>query len=187
MRDDALWGKIVREVFERFDRLDILVNNAGVISTGNLETTDAPAFRHAYEVNVEGAFLGCKHAVPLMAQTGGGSIINISSVAAVRPVPDVLAYAVSKGALRTLTANVAAHCRERGYGIRCNAILPGSFETPMVDQLRASSNRFVGGVARSLPPPHLLANAVVFLASDESRLVNGAELVVDGGGSISFV
>jgi 3(or 17)beta-hydroxysteroid dehydrogenase len=135
-------------------------------------------------------FLGCKHAIRGMRQCGAkGSIINISSVAGLVGVDTLPAYCASKGGVRLLTKSVALHCARKGYGIRCNSIHPTFIETPMVDNLASLGGDMVAGkakLARVIPLGHLgepddIAYAVTYLASEESKLMTGSELVVDGG------
>jgi len=141
-------------------------------------------------VNSEGVFLGCRFAVEAMAKAGSGSIINMSSMAAIRGFPQVIAYAASKGAVRSLSLTVAAHCLRVGLpGIRCNTILPGATLTPM--QQRAHEGMREGATAAEVADPRNrvgqtsdIANLVVYLSSDESRHITGQEFVVDGGYSI---
>ena len=144
-----------------------------------------------HAVNAEGVFLGCKHAIPAMRRAGGGSIVNVSSLAALRGTPIYAAYSASKGAVRSLTKTVALHCRERGEAIRCNSIHPGGVDTPMVRGGQAEHGRstsrgsrcgrasFAG--RRPSCQPVEIANLILYLASDESRFVNGEELAIDGG------
>src|SRR5690606_17689057 len=136
----------------------------------------------------EGVFLGCKHAIPAMRESGGGSIINMSSIASHLGYPVLFAYSAAKGALRAMTKSVAVHCQANGYGIRCNSIHPGAVETPMIRQAegRQEAQDVPDGVLpiNSVGAPKDVANLVLYLASDESRFVNGAEFVLDNGLSI---
>ena len=141
----------------------------------------------------EGVFLGCKHAIPLLRDSGGGSIVNLSSIAALMGTPHVTAYGASKGGVRQVTKSVAVHCARQGYRIRCNSVHPGLIETDMGDQVLGlrGPDIEVGRAERAamvplgeLGQPADVANVVLFLASDESRYVTGAELVVDGGTTI---
>ncbi|HZD24774.1 MAG TPA: glucose 1-dehydrogenase [Alphaproteobacteria bacterium] len=187
------WARVVGHVMARHGRLDILVNNAGILATRDtqvLEDTDMEQWRAVQTVNVEGVFLGCKQAVPAMAKGGGGSIVNLSSIAGLVGTPHVIAYGASKGAVRQLTKSVAAYCGRKGWKIRCNSVHPGVIDTDMGDQVLS-----LGGAdleetkrqrAKMIPLQELgraedVANCILFLASDEARYVTGAELVVDGG------
>lgn len=185
VRDEARWIEVMAETDRQFGRLDILVNNAGVVRFGSIEECSLEDYRFLNAVMSEGTFLGCKHAIPLMTRSGGGSIINTSSVAALRGKPIIPAYTSAKGAILALTRSVAAHCKGRGNHIRCNVLLPGAIETPMA----AATRRFFGGdenvgginfhTIEGVPQD--AANIVLFLASDESRGITGSAIVVDHG------
>ena len=174
-------------------RLDILVNSAGIGTMGDVEHTTVDDFRRMYAVNVEGTFLGCRAAIGAMKRTGGGSIINISSVAGLIGVPDLAGYCASKGAVRLLSKSIALHCARAGYGIRCNSVHPSFIDTPMVDAMAQTIGQAIGDEAkaraqleRAAPLRRLghvddVSNLVLYLASDESRFVTGGEHVVDGG------
>lgn len=185
-KEDA-WKRAIAETVARFGRLDVLVNNAGVVVVATIEDTTIEQLRFVEAVNVEGPFLGCKHAIPKMAETGGGSIINLSSTAALIGSPSFAAYSASKGAVRSLTKTVAVHCKTRGNGVRCNSIHPGGMLTPMTADLKSVVGEtsqlaleMMGNFAREpIGEPNDIANAVLYLASDESRFVNGSMLAID--------
>ncbi len=187
--DEARWREVVAAVVAAFGRLDILVNSAGIALMGNIETATLDEFRRTEAVNVEGTFLGCREAIRVMKGTGGGSIVNLSSVAGVIGDAQSTAYCASKGAVRLLTKSAALHCARAGYNIRLNSVHPSFAETPMVEALIASSNnpeRVREGLMRASPigrmgRPEEVANAILYLASDESSFTTGAELMVDGG------
>ena len=172
----ADWQRAVKVATEQFGRLDVVVNNAGIVIPADIETTTLEQYRMTNAIHAEGAFLGCKYAVGAMKEHGG-SIINIASITALRGSPQVVAYAAAKGAIRSLSQSVAAHCLDKGYPIRCNAIFPGVMATPLVIAV-------VGENYPGAGQPEDVANMVLFLASDESRFVNGAEFVVDNGASM---
>jgi 3(or 17)beta-hydroxysteroid dehydrogenase len=187
--DEGRWREVVALARERCGGLHVLVNNAGIVVRANVEETTLEQWRRIQTVNAEGVFLGCKHALPAMRASGGGSIVNVSSLAALRGTPIYAAYSASKGAVAALTKTVALHCMERGDPIRCNSIHPGGVNTPMV---HAVVKEGTGIDMTSLDPevirrnmgmgdPADVANLVLFLASDESGYVNGAELCIDGG------
>jgi 3(or 17)beta-hydroxysteroid dehydrogenase len=148
------------------------VNNAGVLHADDIESASLEDWRFVTAVNVEGTFLGCKHAIPAMRSGGGGSIINVSSTAAILGFPSSPAYTASKGAVQALTRSIAVYCMTRGDRIRCNAIYPHLAESPM--------SRAYGGTTE-LASPFGVANAVLFLASDESSDLNGTFLNLDRG------
>lgn len=183
VRDEARWKEVIAETLAHFGRLDVLVNNAGLVKFTDIEQIELAEFRLQQEVMTEGTLLGCKHAIPAMRQGGGGSIINVSSIGAIKGIGEIVAYAAAKGAILSMTRSIAVHCQNRGYRIRCNAILPGAHETPMTAQaareVSADSNGMAQVVALGQGTPQDVANLVLFLASDESRHINGAELVID--------
>lgn len=185
--DPADWQALAALVRERFQRLDVLVNNAGILIPGTIEETTLEQWHRLLRVNADSAFLGCQTAVALMKESGsGGSIVNISSIAALAARDDYMAYGASKGAVAALTRSVAVHCRRRKYRIRCNSVHPDGVLTPMtrgtypegIDPTRLTIDH--DPMNRACLPDDV-ANAVLYLASDESRAVNGIELRVDSG------
>jgi 3(or 17)beta-hydroxysteroid dehydrogenase len=184
VRDEQAWIDLVALVLARFGRLDVLVNNAGVLKRAHIEEATLEDWRFVQSINVEGTFLGIKHSIPAMRASGGGSIINVSSTAAQQGFPNGPAYTASKGAVLALTRSVAIHCLNRGDRIRCNAILPHVAESPMV---HASLEESFAGIPVEQRPkvamgsPFAVANAVLFLASDESSDLNGTTLNLDRG------
>jgi 3(or 17)beta-hydroxysteroid dehydrogenase len=189
--DEANWQQVIARTVEKFGRLDILVNNAGVLAVGTIVDTTLESWRMINAVNSEGVFLGCKHAIPAMVESGGGSIINMSSVAAIHGQSFVAAYTASKGAVRALTKNVAMYCKEQKNGVRCNSIHPDGVATPMIVKVATGKDtaseedieklRHVENICE----PVDIANLVLYLASDESRYVTGAEMLVDNGSTIT--
>ena len=188
---EAEWKDIVSQVMEKFSRLDILVNNAGIAIGGAITEMSLEDFHKQNAVNLDGVFLGLKHCIPEIAKSGGGSIINISSVAGFKSAPGLAAYAMTKGGVRLLSKSVAIECAREGNGVRVNSVHPGIIDTPIWDKLGAEAigeNRTMiaesaaliipGGVVGQ---PINIANGVLFLASDESSYVNGTELVIDNG------
>jgi len=187
--NETRWKEIFATTLETFSKVDILVNSAGVGTDTNIEECTLDEFRFVNAVNNEGTFLGCKYAVGAMKTTGGGSIVNISSVSGLIGVHNQVAYNASKGAVRLLTKSVALHCAHQKYNIRCNSVHPSYTETPMVQQIvdRASDKeRAIKRLNLAAPlgrmgKPHEIAAAILFLASDESSFITGVELPVDGG------
>ncbi len=185
--DEAQWKSVIDATVKKFGRLDVLVNNAGMVIPNTPEGTTLEEFRKHLTVMCEGTFLGCKHAMPVMAKTGGGSIINVASVATVLGYPVFFAYTAAKGAVTAMTKSIAVWCQMQKYDIRCNSIHPGATDTPML----AAANKALGipddFYAQSpggLGKPEDVANVVVFLASDESRYINGTELLLDNAATI---
>jgi len=187
--DEAQWIANLAEASRVFGHVDTLVNNAGVGIRGNVENTSLADWRRVNAVNLDGPFLGCKHAIPLIAKAGGGAIINISSVAGLIGARDSAAYCASKGGVRLLTKSVALHCAHRRNGVRCNSIHPVYTATPMVEQMLAEARqpeKMLEAMKTMIPlgrlgTPEELAVMAVYLASDEARFVTGAEFVFDGG------
>ena len=188
---EADWEAVVAAALEHFGRLDILVNNAGMMAMGTVVDTELESFRKINAVNSEGVFLGCKHAIPAMEQSGGGSIINMSSVAALHGQSFILAYSASKGAVRAMTKSIALFCKERKNGIRCNSIHPDGVKTPMVIKVATGRDTATQeeidalGDATNMCDPQEIADLVLYLASDESRFVTGAEMVIDNAATIT--
>jgi 3(or 17)beta-hydroxysteroid dehydrogenase len=183
------WQRAIAETQRTFGALNVLVNNAGIVVVRSIEDTSVEELRRVLAVNVEGVFLGCKHAIPAMKAAGSGSIINLSSAAGLVGTPPFAAYSASKGAVRLLTKTVAGHCLSLGYPIRCNSIHPGGMDTPMVQSLPAAlagagpTTAAVLGKMTTGPggQPEDVANVALFLASDEAKHLNGSEIAVDAG------
>ena len=181
---EADWEQAAGEVVSRFGKLDILVNNAGISARGNVEETSEAEWTRTMDINVKGAFLGSKQAIPIMRTGGGGSIINISSGAGIAPQPGTSgAYAASKGAVRIFSKSTAI--QYAGENIRCNSVHPGPIETDMLRATRPDENNLhtmmervpLGRFGRA----EEIGYGVLYLASDESSFVTGSELVIDGG------
>ena len=130
---DPATGAVMAAVEQKFGRLDVLVNNAGIAIAKNIEDTSLQDWRRTMAVNLDGVFFGCQQGIALMKQSGGGSIVNLSSIDGIIGEADLAAYCASKGGVRTLTKAVAVHCAEKRYGIRCNSIHPGYIWTPQTE------------------------------------------------------
>ena len=198
--DEKRWEAIIAQVADRHGALHILVNNAGIegpVDIADPESTRLSDWQAIQRVNVEGVFLGCRAAIPAVRSAGGGSIINLSSTAGLGATPDHTAYGASKAAVRHLTTSVAVHCGRNGSKIRCNSVHPGIVLTPMLHRIieNLAKKRAVP-VAKVLQEfkswipqgefqePDDVANAVLFLASDEARHITGLAMVVDGGSTL---
>jgi NAD(P)-dependent dehydrogenase (short-subunit alcohol dehydrogenase family) len=190
------WIAAVAFAKDTFGGLDILINNAGVFWMRPIAQTSLEDFRRMQQVNVEGVFLGLKHAIPAIAQRahmwdGGGSIVNLSSVAGLVGSPMTLAYNASKGAVRLMTKAAALECAQAGQKVRVNSVHPGIIDTPMMEAAMADmASRGANDVRERFASRHPLgrlgrdtdiANAVKFLASDAAAFMTGSEVVVDGG------
>ena len=182
------WLRVIGEIGGRHGRLDGLVNAAGLAALGTIEDTDYALWRKILAVNLDGTFLGCKHALALLKRTGG-SIVNVSSVAGLIGGHNFAAYNASKGGVRLLTKSVALHGARLDPKVRCNSVHPAFLEGPMVDTI-LSQTEFPEGararLTRDIPLGRFgtapeVADLCVYLLSDESRFVTGAEFVIDGG------
>lgn len=184
------WDELIGTISSDFGALHILVNNAGIALPNNVENATLEEWRKVQEVNVEGVFMGCRAAIKLM-KTCGGSIINISSIEGIVGEPNTAAYNASKGAVRIFTKSVALHCASNDYPIRVNSVHPGFIMTRLVEEGIASMPEEVRAdvrerLTREIPngqmgEPVDIANGCLFLASDESRYMQGSELIIDGG------
>lgn len=182
------WPAVIAEIDKKFGRLDVLVNNAGIAIAKTIEDTTLAEWRRTMAINLDGVFLGCQAGIGLMKKSGG-SIVNLSSIDGIIGEADLAAYCASKGGVRTLTKAVAVHCAEQKYGIRCNSIHPGYIWTPQTENYLRDLGRLeeerVKALSRHpigfLGEPNDIAYMVLYLASDESKFVTGAEMVVDGG------
>ena len=188
--DEAQWKQVTGLAMEEFGSLDILVNSAGIGFSGNFEDTSLEDWNAIVKVNLTGVFLGCKSMVQaLRAAPANASIINISSIAGLVGGEDIAAYSATKGGVTLLSKSVALSCASRGLGIRCNSVHPTYVDTEMLDpvaELFSSREEMRAGMAREVPigrlaTPTDIANAVLFLASDESSMMTGSSMVVDGG------
>jgi len=195
------WSALSVGLRRDFGGLDGLVNNAGIANSNAGEDVESMALEdlhRIFAVNVDGTVLGCKYCIPLMVGDASdgvrGSIVNLSSIAALIPASFLVAYGASKATVAHITRSVAMHCAERGYGIRCNSLHPGIVRTDMMNGIidRVGRERNLGAdqagavfeaqVPLGCPQePEDIANAALFLLSDESRFITGTQLIVDGG------
>jgi NAD(P)-dependent dehydrogenase (short-subunit alcohol dehydrogenase family) len=189
--DEALWESLLQDVVREFGALHVLVNNAGIVIPGSAESATLDDWRKTQAVNGESVFLGTQAAIKVMKESGG-SIINISSIEGIVGEANAAAYNFSKGGVRIFSKSSALHCAQQGYPIRVNSVHPGFILTAMVRDGIASMPQEIqdemhARLAREIPmggtmgEPVDIANGCLFLASDESKYMTGAELVIDGG------
>ena len=186
--DEADWQKVVARLQADGADLHILVNNAAILQFGNIDQESLEGWRKLMAVNSDGIFLAIKYILPLIEAAGGGSIVNMSSSSALMGVPDFCAYTASKAAVRGLTMSTAVLCKQRANKVRCNSIHPDGINTDMVREI-AGQNQAAGpdSYKDSMPffcQPEDIANVILFLASDESKHVNGIALSVDNTSTI---
>ncbi len=193
--DEQSWAALIDHTVTNYGGLDILVNNAGVAPIANIETTTTDEWRAVMSIHVDGTFFGCRAAMAAMANSGGGSIINMSSIAGRVGLSGYLAYSAAKGAIAAMSRSIAVHCREQKNHVRCNTLQPGSISTPMVHaaveastgiKLMEQDDPEAMRVAMGIGEPIDVANMVLFLASDESKHINGTEIVIDNGDSVDY-
>lgn len=182
------WIDAVAAARERMGGLSVLVNNAGIVLTGSVEDFDLDTWRHGMAVNVDSVFLGCKHAIPLMIESQPGSIVNLSSIAGLIASGTLANYNASKAAVWLLSKSIALHCARKGWDLRCNSVHPTFIRTPILQDLIGDKDEaeVLAKLERQVPLRRLgeaeeVAQAILYLASDESRFVTASELKIDGG------
>lgn len=173
------WKEVIFATEEKFSRLDVLVNNAGILSRNSLADTSLEEFEKIQSVNTRGVFLGMKYGSELMKKSGGGSIINISSIWGLVGSSGAISYHSSKGAIRLMTKAAAVDLAK--YYIRVNSIHPGVIETAMSEVNNGQHFLKDKTPWPTLGKPEDIAYGAMYLASNESRFVTGTELVIDGG------
>lgn len=195
VREEQDWVSVTQSVLAAHGGIDVVVNNAGITGFEDGDRVQDPehasldAWRSVHRTNLDGVFLGCKHAIKAMRPRGSGSIINISSRSGLVGIPGAAAYASSKAAVRNHTKSVALYCAEQGLKIRCNSIHPAAILTPMWEPLLGDGpDRGVRAAQlvsdtplRRFGLPAEVAAVAVLLASDEALYMTGAELNIDGG------
>ena len=183
--DEAAWAMLADRIGAEVARLDVLVNNVGNAVMRSIADTSLAQWREAMAINLDSVFLGTRAMLPLLAASGHGAIVNISSIRGIIGGVNAGSYCAAKGGVRMFTKATALECAALGNGIRANSLHPGLIETPLAAAFFADP----GKSARRLAEIPLgragqadeIADAVLFLASDESRYMTGAELVIDGG------
>jgi NAD(P)-dependent dehydrogenase (short-subunit alcohol dehydrogenase family) len=188
--DPAQWDAAIDAAREQLGGLNVLVNNAGIGVAGNIETCSFEDWKRCYAINVDSIFHGCQKALPLMREHAPGSIVNISSIAGLIASDTMPAYNSTKAAVWMLSKSIALHCAKKQMQIRCNSVHPTFVDTPILDgtaeSFQLDKDVLMDKLARQIPlrfvgEPNDIANAVVYLASDESRFMTGAEIKLDGG------
>ena len=188
--DPAAWEAAVDAAREHLGGLNVLVNNAGIGVPGNIEECDFADWQRCFAINVDSIFHGCQKALPLMREHAPGSIVNISSIAGLIASDTMPAYNASKASVWMLSKSIALHCAKKNMQIRCNSVHPTFVDTPILDGTarahQLDKEVLMEKLARQIPlrfvgEPNDIANAVLYLASDESRFMTGAELKLDGG------
>jgi len=186
--DESRWLEVIAETVSHFGRLDVLVNNAGIAVLKPISEMSLEDWNKQINVNLTSVFLGCKSAMPEMAKVGGGSLINLSSVAGLVGLPTCVAYGAAKGGVRIMSKSIALE--GAADNIRCNSVHPGVIWTNMQAGARGSTNAAGPAPEEMVPPgvplgrvgqPEDIANCILYLASDEANYVTGAEFTVDAG------
>jgi len=182
--DEDRWQEVVDATVEHFGSLDILVNNAGIALLRPISEYTTADYDLQMDVNIRSVFFGCRKALPAMIASGGGSIVNMSSVAGLRGLPGVSVYGIAKAGVQNLAKTIAME--HAADGIRCNSVHPGLIDTNIQNDARRDNYDEFVKIGESVPWgrmgfPEEVANCVLFLASDEANYVTGTELVVDGG------
>ena len=187
--DEARWEEVVDGAISDLGTMNILVNNAGIGEVANAEDETLEGWRRTQAINGEGVFLGTRIGIRRMKETGGGSIVNISSIEGIIADPGLASYNFSKGGVRIFSKSAALHCAEQKYNIRVNSVHPGYIQTPILQKAfgkLSNANEVFDHIVSLHPVGHLgepydIAYGVLYLASDESKFVTGTELVIDGG------
>jgi 3(or 17)beta-hydroxysteroid dehydrogenase len=193
--DEVKWQSLTSHIMDKFGRLDIIFNNAGITGIDldqgpqDPENASLESWHKVHQVNLDGVFFGCKYAIQMM-KAHGGAIINMSSRSGIVGIPGAAAYASSKAAIHNHTKTVALYCAEKGYPIRCNAVLPAAILTPLwesaLGQDEVSKNAAIKAISAGIPIGYMgapldVAHAVLYLASEESRYLTGTDIIIDGG------
>lgn len=187
---EANWIAAIAAVEKHFGGFDTLINNAGIAEKGDIEHASLEHWQRTLRINADGAFLGIHHCLPVLKANQPASIVNITSAVSVKAHVEMAAYSASKAALSQLSRSVALYMARSGYNIRSNVVRPGSVMTPMQERVQAArggaqSEQMQVTIAAHpmgrIGTPDEIANAILFLASNEASFITGAELAVDGG------
>ena len=182
------WIDLINKTENDHGKINILVNSAGISLGADVVSTDFDIWKKVHQVNLDSVFLGCKYAVPVMGKYGHGSIINISSISGIVAGWNTAAYNSSKAGVRHLSKSVALFCAKKGFEVRCNSVHPAFVNTPILDPIKQAfgADEAVAKLARQIPMNKIgdtddVSYAILYLASDESKFMTGAEIVLDGG------
>ena len=182
------WIELINKTENDHGKINILVNSAGISLGADVVSTDFDIWKKVHQVNLDSVFLGCKYAVPVMGKYGHGSIINISSISGIVAGWNTAAYNSSKAGVRLLSKSVALFCAKKGFEVRCNSVHPAFVNTPILDPIKQAfgADEAVAKLARQIPMNKIgdtddVSYAILYLASDESKFMTGAEIVLDGG------
>lgn len=186
---DESWAAALAFARSMEGRLGVLVNCAGINPVGDVLSLSLENWRRTLAVNLDGVFLGCRHAIPVLAEGGGGAIVNIASPVAQKPVAGLVAYGASKAGVLNITKSIALHCAAARNGVRCNAVIPGAVHTEMTERFLQSTGDYDAMLRKislerplgRLGTPQDVAEAALFLASDAAGFITGESLAVDGG------
>ena len=183
--DEMAWASLADEVVKTHGRLDVLVNNAGFGDFHPIVDTTLESWRAVLAVNLDSVFLATKHLLPALAASGKGAIVNMASIRSLRGAPNMASYSAAKAGVEVFTKVTAMECAALGNGVRANSVHPGHIATPLTAAFHEDpdlSARILANIpAGRVGQPDDIANAILFLASDESLFVTGTRLVVDGG------
>ncbi len=194
--EEAGWVAAISATQAHFGGLHVLVQSAGIAITAAVTETSLEDWRRVHAIDLDGVFLGCKHAVPAIAAattdpdsgSASGSIVNISSIAGIIAGHNMAAYNSAKAGVRHLSKSVALHCARQGFAIRCNSVHPTFIDTPILDDVAGNMDRdqALAKLGRQVPmgrvgQPREVAYGILYLASDESSYTTGSELLIDGG------
>ena len=187
---EADWKRVLSDSIARMGGFDTLVNNAAISERGDIEHTGFAHWERTRSINLDSVFLGCNLSLPILRECGPASIINVSSALAVKAHVEMPAYSAAKAGVEQMTRSMALYCARSGYAIRCNLVRPGSIMTPMQERVLAArggarDEQFQKTLAAHpmgrIATPDEIANAILFLASDEASFITGACIAVDGG------
>jgi NAD(P)-dependent dehydrogenase (short-subunit alcohol dehydrogenase family) len=188
--DESQWAAAIETIRARYGKLNVLVNNAGIRASGYAEETSLEQWYKAIDSNLTSIFLGCRAAIPLIRESGGGAIVNLGSITGIRGIERMVAYSASKSGVISMTSSLAMdHAKDN---IRVNAVCPGAIRTPMVTSLLDEDDDPAAAEARMvakhpigrIAEPEEVASVIAFLASSDASFVTGMSIPVDGGRSI---